>query len=190
MKGKMPGFWYIHRLKVKGRYLGIPTDVAKMLSHPQEGEKQDINCITEEEIIEIEKHHAVVPRRRVNIRPGKKMVVLCIDPDSDSDIVIEEGETDFKTWCLIIKKEKKDHESGEEGDDEQLEQPTEATAEQESASQATEQKTNVDETISSTSTQDFDREVVGKEFVNLVQNYQHISDSFAKLVNEIPHMKK
>ena len=68
-----------------------------MLSHSQEGEKQDINHITEEEIIEIEKHLAVVPRRRVNIRPGKKMVVLCIDPNSDSDIVIEEGEMDFKT---------------------------------------------------------------------------------------------
>ena len=66
----------------------------------------------------------------------------------------------------------------------------EATAEQESASQATEQKTDVDETISSTSMQDFDREVVEKEFVNLVQNYQHILDSFTKLVNEVPHMKK
>ena len=41
-KGKMPGFQYIHRLKVKDRYPGIPTDVAEMLSHPQEGEKQDI----------------------------------------------------------------------------------------------------------------------------------------------------
>ena len=93
----MLGFQYIHRLKVKDRYPGIPTDVAEMLSHPQEGEKQDINRITEEEIIEIEKCHAVVPRRRVNIRPGKKTVVLCIDPDSDSDLVIEEGEMDFKT---------------------------------------------------------------------------------------------
>ena len=54
-----------------------------------------IDCITEEEIIEIEKHHAVVPSRGVNIRPGKKTVVLCIDPDSD--IAIEEGEMDFKT---------------------------------------------------------------------------------------------
>ena len=26
-----------------------------------------------------------------------KRLVLCIDPDSDSDIAIEEGETDFKT---------------------------------------------------------------------------------------------
>ena len=167
----MLGFWYIHRLKVKDRYPGIPTDVAEMLSHPQEGEKQDIDHITEEEIIKIEKHHAVVPRRRVNIRPGKKMVVLCIDPDSDSDIAIEEGETDFKTRFLIVKKEKREHESeGEEGNDERSNQPTEATVEQESISQTTEQKTDVDETISSTSMQDFDREVVEKEFMNLVQN--------------------
>ena len=125
-----------------------------MLSHPQEAEKQDIEQITEEEI---EKCHAVLPRRRVNIRPGKKTIVLCIDPDSDSDIVIEEGEMDFKRRCLITKEEKKDHESGEEGDDEQSEQPTETTVEQESATQVTEEKTDVDETISSTSTQDFDK---------------------------------
>ena len=36
----------------------------------------------------------MVPRRQVNIRPKKKTVILCIDPDSDSDIVIEE-EGDF-----------------------------------------------------------------------------------------------
>ena len=67
----------------------------------------------------------------------------------------------------------------------------EATTEQESASQTTEQKTeDVDEMISSTSTQNFDREVVEKESVNLAQHYQHISDRFAKLVNEVPHMKK
>ena len=84
---------------------------------------------------------------------------------------------------------KKDHESGE-GDDEQLEQPTETTVEQESTTQVTEEKTDVDETISSTLTQNFDREVVEEEFMNLVQNYRHISDSFAKLVNEVPHIKK
>ena len=120
-KGKIPGFWYIHRLKVKDRYLGIPTDVAEMLSHPQEGEKQDIEWITEEKIIEIEKCHAVVPRRRVNIRPGKKTVVLCIDPDSDSDIIIEEGEADLKSRCLIVKREKEKEDEGVQADDEQSE---------------------------------------------------------------------
>ena len=53
-KGKIPSFSYIHRLKVKEHYPGVPSDVAEMLSHPIEGEVQDIDHITEQEIIEIE----------------------------------------------------------------------------------------------------------------------------------------
>ena len=53
-KGKMPRFWYIHRMKVKDRYPGIPSEVAEMLSPPVEGEVQDMDCITKQEIIEIE----------------------------------------------------------------------------------------------------------------------------------------
>ena len=95
-KGKMPSFSYIHRLKVKEHYPGVLSDVVEMLSHPIEGEVQDINCMTEQEIIEIERKHAVVPRRQVNIRPKKRTVILCIDQDLDSDVVIEEGEEDFR----------------------------------------------------------------------------------------------
>ena len=62
-KGKIPGFRYIHRLKVKERYPGVPSDVAEMLSHPVEGEIQDINHIMEQEVIEIEQKHATVPQR-------------------------------------------------------------------------------------------------------------------------------
>ena len=47
-----------------------------------------------------------------------------------------------------------------------------------------------DETISSTSTQDFDREKVEREFINLASHYQQIGESFKKLVEEVPHMKK
>ena len=53
-KGKIPGFRYIHRLKVKEHYPGVPSNVAEMLSHPIEGEVQDIDHITEQEVIEIE----------------------------------------------------------------------------------------------------------------------------------------
>ena len=53
-KGKIPGFSYIHRLKVKELYPRVPSDVAEMLSHPIEGEVQDIDHITEQEVIEIE----------------------------------------------------------------------------------------------------------------------------------------
>ena len=48
-KGKMPGFGYIHRLNVKERYPGVPTDLAEILSHPIEGEVQDIDHMTEQE---------------------------------------------------------------------------------------------------------------------------------------------
>ena len=62
-KGKIPGFSYIHRLKVKEHYPGVPSNVAEMLSHLIEGEVQDIDQITEQEVIEIERKHAMVPQR-------------------------------------------------------------------------------------------------------------------------------
>ena len=53
-KGKISSVGYIHRFKVKEHNPGVPSDVAKMLSHPIEGEVQDLDRITEQEIIEIE----------------------------------------------------------------------------------------------------------------------------------------
>ena len=68
-----------------------------------------------------------MPHRQVNVRPKKKTVILCINPDSDSDVVIEEGEEDFKERCLIIKGEERNvEEEAEQADDEQSEQLTEA----------------------------------------------------------------
>ena len=55
-KGMIPSFSYIHRLKFKKHYRGVLSDVAEMLSHPIKGEVQDIDHITEQEIIEIEKN--------------------------------------------------------------------------------------------------------------------------------------
>ena len=34
----------------------------------------------------------MIPRRQVNIRSEKKTIILCINPDSDSDVVIEKEE--------------------------------------------------------------------------------------------------
>ena len=117
---------------------------------------------------------------------------MCID--LDSDIIIEEGDTDLKSRCLIVKGERIETEDeGAQADEKQSKEGIEVAQEQreETASQTAEQKMeDLDETILSTLTQDFDREVVEKEFVNLAQHYQHILDSYAKLVNEVPHVKK
>ena len=186
----MPGFGYIHRLKVKEHYPGVPTDLAEMLSHPIEGEVQDINHITEQEIIKIEQKHAMVPRRWVNIRPKKKTVILCIDPDSDSDIVIEEEEGDFRERCIIIKKEWDVKEEAEQADDEWSEPLITAETEPGTSLTAEQEIEDKDEMISSTSTQDFNREKVEREFINLTSHYQQIRESFKKLVGEVPHVKK
>ena len=116
---------------------------------------------------------------------------MCIDPDSNSDIVIEEGEGDFRERCIIIKGEEWDvEEEAEQADDEQSEPLTTAETEP-GTSLTTEQETeDKDDTISNTLTQDFDREKVEREFINLTSHYQQIGESFKKLVEEGPHMKK
>ena len=173
-KGNMPGFQYIHWLKVRDCYPGIPTDITEVLSQPNEGEVQDIDWMTGEDIIMgIERWHTTVPRRKVNVRPNKGTVILYIDPDSNSDVIIEEGETDFKMRCLIMKKEKKDkEEEAEQADDEQYEQPTEATTKPETTLASEQETEDKDEMISSTSTQDFNWEKVEREFINLALHLQ------------------
>ena len=189
-KGKMPGFGYIHRLKVKEHYPGIPTDLAKTFSHPVEGEVQDINRLPEQEIIKIEQKHVMIPRRQVNIRPEKKTIILCIDPDSNSDVVIEE-EGDFRERCIITRRNERNvEEEAEQADNEGSEPLTIEGTEPETSLAADQETEDKDETISSTSTQDFDREKVEREFINLASHYQQIGESFKKFVEEVPHMKK
>ena len=116
---------------------------------------------------------------------------MSIDPDSDSDVVIEEGEGDFRERCIIIKGEERNiEEEAEQADDKQSEQLTKAGTEPGTSLTTGQETEDRDETISSTSTQDFDREKVEREFINLTSHYQQIGESFKKLVEEVPHMRK
>ena len=45
----------------------------------------------------------MIPRRQVNVRPEKKTIVLCINPDSDSDVVIEEEEGNCRERFIITR---------------------------------------------------------------------------------------
>ena len=116
---------------------------------------------------------------------------MCSDPDSDSDVVIEEGEGDFRERCVIVKeRERNVEEEAEQADNKQFEQLTEAGTEPGTSLTTGQEMEDKDETISSTSTHDFDRENVEREFINLTSHYQQISESFKKLVEEVPHMKR
>ena len=90
-----------------------------------------------------------------------------------------------------MKREKKDdEEEAEQADDKQSEQPTETTTKPETTLVSEQETEEKDETISSMSTQDFDQEKVEREFINLASHYKQIGESFGKLVEEVPHMKK
>ena len=133
----------------------------------------------------------MIPRRQVNIRPEKKTIILCINPDSDSDVVIEEEEGNFRETCIITRRNERNvEEEAEQADDEQSEPLTIEGTEPGMSLTAEQETEDKDETISSTSTQDFDREKVEREFINLASHYQQIRESFKKLVEEVPHMKK
>ena len=81
-------------------------------------------------------------------------------------------------------------EEAEQADDEQSEPLTIEGTEPGTSLAADQETEDKDETISSTSTQDFNREKVEREFINLASHYQQIRESFKKLVEEVPHMKK
>ena len=116
---------------------------------------------------------------------------MCIDPDSDSDVVIGEGEGDLKERCIIIKREERNvEEEAEKADDKQSEQLTEVGTEPGTSLTAEQETEDKDETISSTSTQDFDKEKVEREFINFTSHYQQIGESFRNLVEEVLHMRK
>ena len=102
---------------------------------------------------------------------------MCIDPDSDSDVVIEEGEGDFRERCIIIKGEERNvEEEAEQADDKQSELLTEAGTEPGTSLTTGQETEDKDETISSTLTQDIDREKVEREFINLTSHYQQIGE--------------
>ena len=133
----------------------------------------------------------MIPGRQVNIRPEKKTIILCINPDSDSDVIIEEEEGNFRERCIITRRNERNvEEEAEQADDERSEPLTIEGTEPGMSLAADQETEDKDETISSTSTQDFDREKVEREFINLASHYQQIGESFKKLVEEVPHMKK
>ena len=110
---------------------------------------------------------------------------------TDSDIIIKEEEGDFRERCIITKgNEWNVEEEAEQADDEWSEPLTTVESEPGMSLTADQETEDKDETISSTLTQNFDREEVEREFINLTSHYQQIRESFKKLVEEVPHMKK
>ena len=94
-------------------------------------------------------------------------------------MVIEEEEGNFRETCIITSRNERNvEEEAEQADDERSGPLTIEETEPGTSLAADQETEDKDETISSTSTQNFDREKVEREFINLASHYQQIGEKF------------
>ena len=213
LKGQVPGFGVGIHAYVTGRYPGIQSKLAKPYIIP--GEDHEANLLTRIPPIQIgnfiQEHDRRIPRRNVVVRPGRRGISLSIDPNSDDEIYeVNELEDSIETVIRLTRPKKY---SGKK--DESTETPateeTQETAEtkekgmdkrvlvpdvisQEIADDYTKEDGLDDdeesdaETISSTSTANFDREEVEELLSQLSSCQTALSVHYNKLNEIVPHM--
>ena len=185
LKGRIPGFREGIQMLVTGRYPGVPSDVVKPYVIPEEGAQADIHRIPPPQVDQlIRSHDAKIPRRSVPIRPGRKGVVLSIDPYSDDELYELDNIEDSIVKTIVLESEKRRTKEEPQEEGTAKEKETEAAAasiEPEQPSTSTEEcivipdvidqkradeylegvepESDLDdaETISSTSAADYDR---------------------------------
>ena len=87
LKGKVPTMSYLIQTYIKGRFPGIPSDIAEQHAEVEELEKQDIDKVKGKDVQRlITEHDRCIPRRQVVIRPGQRGVTMSIDPYNDVEI--------------------------------------------------------------------------------------------------------
>ena len=213
LKGQVPGFGVGIHTYVTGCYPGIPSELAKPYIIPEED--HEAYLLTRIPPIQIEnfiqEHHRRIPRRNVVVCPGRRGISLSIDPNSDDEIYeVNELQDSLKT-VLRLMRPKKDSGKKDESTETPATEETQETAEikekgtdervlvpdvisQKMADDYTkEEGLDTDEesdaeTISSTSTADFDRDEA-KDLLDKVSSCQTaLSQHYNKLNQIMPHM--
>ena len=159
----------------------------------------------------MQEHDKKIPRRDVVLRPGRKGITLSIDPNSDDELY-EVNELEDKIETVIrLTKHKKDTDKKDESTEIPATEKTQETAE--TKEKGTDERVLVPdiisqgmaddytkeegldtdeesdaETISSTSTADFDRDEA-KDLLDKVSSCQMaLSQHYNKLNQIVPHM--
>ena len=213
LKGQVPGFGVGIHAYVMGRYPGIPSELAKPYIIPEED--HEANLLTRIPPIKIEhflqEHDKKIPRRDVVLRPGRKGITLSIDPNSDDELY-EVNELEDKIETIIrLTRPKKDTDKKDESTETPATEETQETAE--TKEKGTDERVLVPdvisqgmaddytkeegldtdeesdaETISSTSTADFDRDEA-EDLLDKVSSCQTaLSQHYNKLNQIVPHM--
>ena len=213
LKGQVPGFGTGVHAYVMGPYPGIPSELAKPYSIP--GKDHETNLLTRIPPIQIEnfiqEHDRRIPRRNVVVRPRRRGITLFIDPNSDDEIYeVNELEDSLET-VIRLTRPRGDGREKDESTETPATEETQETAEtkekdieervlvpdvisQEMAEDYTKEDGLEDdgesdaETISSTSTANFDREEVEELLSQLSSCQTALSVHYNKLNEIVPHM--
>ena len=207
LKGQIPGFAAGIQAYVTGRFPGVPSELAKPYVVEETGEKADLLTRMPPAKISdfIQEHDRAIPRRDTVIRPGRRGITLSIDPNSDDEIyeinTIEDSLTDVikltstkeasatQAGQMVEAQKEKDTQPKK---DEQVLIPdviSEQMAEEYIKEEGLDDNKPSDaETISSTSTADFDREEA-EDLLDKISSCQMALSQYYNRLNQIvPHM--
>ena len=207
LKGQIPGFAVGIQAYVTGRFPGVPSELAKPYVIEETGNKADLLTRMPPAQIDslIQEHDQAIPRRDVVVRPGRTGITLSIDPNSDDEIYeinnIDDSLTDVIK--LTLTKEASVTQAGQmveaqKEKDTQLKKDdrvlipdviSEQMAEEYIKEEGLDDNEPSDaETISSTSTADFDREEA-KDLLDKISSCQTaLSQHYNRLNQIVPHM--
>ena len=209
LKGQIPGFAMGIQAYVTGRFPGVPSELAKPYVIEETGDKADLLTRMPPAQIDslIQEHDRAIPRRDVVVRPGRKGITLSIDPNSDDEIYeindIDDSLTDVikltrtkeasvtQTEQMVGAQKEKDTQLKK---DDRVLVPdviSEQMAEEYIKEKGLDDNEPSDaETISSTSTADYDREEAEDLLDKISSCHTALATHYNKMNEIIPHMTK
>ena len=207
LKGHVPGFGVGISTYVTGRYPGVPSELVKPYVIEEEGKKADILTRLPPAQIDslIQEHDRKIPRRDVVVRPGRRGITMSIDPNSDDELY--EINTLEDSIGTVIKLTKEKASETTERTVETKDQPStsistmddrvlvpdvisQTMADDYTREVELEEEHSDAETISSTSTTNYDREEAEDLLDKISSCHTALATHYNKMNEIVPHMTK
>ena len=217
MKGQVPGFGSGIQAYVTRRFPGIPSELAKPYVIEETGNKANFLTRMPPTQIDslIQEHDRKIPHRDAVIRPGQKGITMSIDPNSNDEVYEINTLDDSLETVIKLTKEKAPEQpvTGEKVSE--ITKRTVETKDQPSTSISTtdnrvlvpdvisqtiaddytreeelEKEHSDAETISSTSTADYDREEAEDLLDKISSCHTALATHYNKMNEIVPHMTK
>ena len=217
LKGQIPGFAVRIQAYVMGCFPGVPSELAKPYVVEETGNKADLLTRMLPTQIDslIQEHDRKIPRRDAVIRPGRKGIMMSIDPNSDDEVYEINMLDDSLKTVIKLTKEKVPEQpvTGEKASEtterivETKDQPftsistmdnrvlvpdviSQTMADDYTREEELEEEDSDAETISSTSTTDYDREEAEDLLDKISSCDTALATHYNKMNEIVPHMTK